>query len=100
MDWASLAGSAIDKGQTAASFGKGLATGVKDGVVSLAEGLWSLGKGAVTTSYRAATDPAYREAVFQQAKSLANSAADYGGRLMDDPATRKEAYERVQDLVG
>ena len=69
MDW----GSAV-------SFGPGEATGVKDGAVSLAEGLWSLGTGTLNAGVRAATDPAYRQAVMSEAKSLADRAVDHGGR--------------------
>ena len=89
MDWSS-----------AVSFGQGAATGVKDGAVSLAEGLWSLGTGTLQAGMRAATDPAYRQAIMSEATSLADRAVDYGGRLIDDPATRRQAYEQVQELAG
>ena len=89
MDWSS-----------AVSFGQAAATGVKDGAVSLAEGLWSLGTGTLQAGTRAATDPAYRQAVMNEAKSLADRALDYGGRLIDDRATRRQAYEQVQELAG
>ncbi len=89
MDWGS-----------AMSFGQGAATGVKDGAVSLAEGLWSLGTGAFNAGVRAATDRAYRQAVMSEAKSLADRSVDYGGRLIDDPAARRQAYEQMQELAG
>ena len=100
MDWTAIGSSLLDKAATAGSFGKGLATGLGQGVVSTAEGLWSLGKGAVTSTAKLTTDPAYREAAFNQASAMAHSAADYGGKLIDDSVTREQAYEKVLSLAA
>lgn len=101
MDWTALAISVRDTAGSAASFGKDAATGAGEGLASLANGPWSLGRGAVNAATQAATDPAYRQAVLDNAESLARSAANYGGRLIDDPVTRgQEAYERAQALAG
>lgn len=88
MDWSTIA--------NAGSFGKGLATGVGEGAVSLAEGVWSLAKGSVQAGSQFATDAEYRAATYERAKQGAQSAAQYGVRFMDDPVTRSEAYEQVQ----
>jgi hypothetical protein len=100
MDWTAIGSSLLNNAATAGSFGKGLATGAGQGLASTAEGLWSLGKGAVTDAAKLATDPAYREATFNQASAMAHSTADYGGKLIDDPVTREQAYEEVQHLAG
>lgn len=100
MDWTTLGSSLLDTASSAAMFGKGLITGVGQGVKATAEGLASLGKSAVRATGQLAGDSAYREAAYAKASAMAHSAADYGGRLIDDPVTRAHAYEKVQDLAG
>lgn len=92
MGWANLVNRVTEAAQTGASFGKGLAVGVKDGVVSMATGLKDIAVGG----YNLVTDPAAQE----RAKKAAAAAADYGGQFIKDPATRSKAYEQAQQIVG
>lgn len=92
MGWANLVDRVTEAAQTGASFGKGFAVGVTDGVISLATGL----KDVAVGGYNLATDPAAQE----RARRAAAAAADYGGQFIKDPATRSKAYEQVQQVVG
>lgn len=92
MGWSNFIGGVTDAAQSAANFGKGVGTGVWDGAASLVTGIKDLAVGG----YNLATEPAARE----RAKQVAAQAVDYGGRLVDDPATRSQAYDRVQNFVG
>jgi hypothetical protein len=71
-------------------FGKGLAQGVGDGIVSAAEGVFDLAKGG----YTLATDEAAREQAWQTAKALARAGKDYAGRAYDDPS---QAFTDAKD---
>lgn len=103
MTWGSIISSIASATEAGVAFTKAVAGGVSDGAESLASGIASLGKGVlavVQAGIRATVDPAYRKAKMDQATALASQAADYGGRLYDDPATRKQAYVQVQAAVG
>jgi hypothetical protein len=71
-------------------FGKGLVSGVGDGIKSAAEGVADLAKGG----YALATDEAAREKAWQTAKQLASAGQDYAGRAYNDPS---QAFTDAKD---
>jgi hypothetical protein len=88
-------------------FGKGVASGVGDGIKSAVEGVADLAKGG----YALATDEVAREQAWQTAKQLARAGKDYAGRAYDDPAQAftdakdganrlKSAFEQARDAAA
>ena len=81
----------------ALSFAKGAGEGAKEGVTSMAQGLWSLAKGG----YHVATDPQAREQAWQTTQNLADAAKQYGTQAIADPAKPfRDARDKVQSVAN
>lgn len=103
MDWNSL----YDKINQAGQFGKGVGEGAYAGGKSLVQGvaaLPGLAKRAVVAVgdgvYQTATDPAYREQVFDGVAQLASGTKDFAAAIYRDPIGMTSAgYEAVSAKV-
>ena len=76
----------------ALAFTKAAGSGVKEGAISMVEGLWGLAKGG----YHVATDPKAREQAWNTTKNLADAAKQYSQEAIDDPS---KPYHDARDKV-